>query len=103
MSRHSARPSIASKLIELDSFGTRVEFNFGRRSKVFKTRLGATISVFIYILMAIYGMKRFYKFYTRNDTIIFESIQNNYLHEDYEFNGRMGLQLAVGISDYVGG
>ena len=65
--------------------------NFGRGIAQFQTKLGALFSILIYTLVVFYGTKRLQKFYSRGDTIIFESVQNNFVDVQFEFGGVDGL------------
>ena len=86
--------------LSTDRFANQVTFTHSGGSLFYRTNLGAALSLCLYCMLLLYGMRQVNKIYQYNDTIIFESTSmSHYTYHD-KFSTKSGLQFAWGITAY---
>ena len=64
---------VHSGFLSADRFANQVTFTHSGGSLFYRTNMGAALSICLYCMLLLYGIRQVNKIYQYNDTIIFES------------------------------
>ena len=86
-------------VLDLDQFGQEIQFHMPNGQRTYNTMLGACMSVFLFVIVVVYGCLHLLQFYVEGP-VVTRDVKESYFSSNFVTPSDLGLEFAFAITAY---